>query len=57
MTLYYQYENNPRLANEYAAMLINDFPDNPIFQKWKGRIAAKMGDYGAASEIFRDILH
>lgn len=56
MTLYYQYEDNPRLADDYATMLVNDFPDNPIFQKWKGRIAAKMGDFGAASEIFKGIL-
>lgn len=56
MTLYYNYENNPYKADEYAEMLIKEFPDNPTFQRWKGRIAVKRGDYSAASKVFTGIL-
>ena len=55
-TLYYNYENNPRKAAEFAEMLYNEFPDNPVFQRWWGRIAVKRGDYASASQIFSDIL-
>jgi len=57
MTLYYLYENNPYKAYEYSEMLVQDFPDNPIFERWKGRIAAKKGDYVLASEIFKNVLN
>lgn len=57
MTLYFSYENNPYKAAGYAEMLTNEFPDNPVFQRWKGRIAAKKGDYILASSVFEDILN
>ncbi len=56
MTLYYSYENNPFKAAEYADMLTKEFPDNPTFQRWKGRIAVKKGDYVFASEVFKNIF-
>jgi len=56
VTLYYNYENNPFMADKYADMLRADFPDNPTFQRWKGRIAAKMGNYASASLVFKDLL-
>lgn len=56
MTLYYSYENNPWEADKYAKQLIDDFPDNPVFQRWEGRIAAKKGDYLNASLIFKNVL-
>lgn len=56
MTLYYTYENNPFKAEEYANMLTEDFPNNPIFEKWKGRIAIKRGDYFLGSNVFASIL-
>ena len=56
MTLYFYFENNPIKAGEYANMLTKDFPDNPIFERWSGRIAAKKGDYFNASKIFSDVL-
>jgi tetratricopeptide (TPR) repeat protein len=57
MTLYYQYENNPWEADKYADTLVSAFPDNPTFQRWQGRIAAKRGDTGKASEIFKNVLN
>jgi len=56
MTLYYNYENNPNKAAEYSELLTKEFPDNPTFQRWKGRIAAKKGDFTSAAEVFRNIL-
>jgi hypothetical protein len=56
MTLYYNNENNLYEADKYADLLVNDFPDNPTFQRWKGRIAIKRGDYALASTVFTDIL-
>ena len=56
MTLYFNYENNAYKADEYAELLTKEFPDNPIFQRWKGRIDAKKGDYAAASIIFQNAI-
>ena len=56
MTLYYNYENNPFKAYEYASMLNDEFPDNPVFERWKGRIAARKGDYAGSAQIFKDVL-
>lgn len=56
MTLYYQFENNPYKADEFAKMLNEDFPDNPNFERWRGRISVKRGDYYMASDIFKDVM-
>lgn len=56
MTLYYRYENNAMAADDYAKLLIDDFPDNPVFEKWRGRIAVRKGDYILADSIFNDVL-
>jgi tetratricopeptide (TPR) repeat protein len=56
MTLYFNYENNAYQADEYAQMLTKEFPDNPVFERWKGRIEAKKGNYAAASLIFKNII-
>jgi len=56
MTLYYQFENNPTKADEYAKLLWDDFPDNPHFERWRGRISVKRGDYYFASDVFNDVL-
>ncbi len=56
LTLYYRYENNLLLADDYAKMLTDDFPDNPSFEKWRGRIAVRRGDYQLVDSIFSSIL-
>ena len=56
MTLYYNYENNPYKAFEYAKALSDEFPDNPVFERWEGRIEARKGDYVNSSAIFKDVL-
>ena len=57
MSLYYIHEDNPYEAVNYARMLTKDFPDNPVFERWLGRIYAKRGNFARASEIFKDVLH
>lgn len=55
MNLYYQFEDNNKNALVYAEPLHEKFPDNPIFQKYVGRIFVKMGNYNKASVYFKDI--
>jgi len=56
-TLYFSYENDPYKADEWCKKLTTEFPDNPVFERWRGRIAAKMGDYYTANLIFTDVLN
>jgi tetratricopeptide (TPR) repeat protein len=56
MTLYYRYENNLIIADNYAKLLIDDFPDNPVFEKWRGRISVRLGNTNLADSIFNDVL-
>ncbi|MFZ2324656.1 MAG: tetratricopeptide repeat protein [Ignavibacteriaceae bacterium] len=57
MTSYYRYENNPMVADDYAKLLSDDFPDNPVFERWRGRIAIKRGHSVIADSIFKDVLN
>ena len=54
-TLYYNYENNPEEADKWARMLFKDFPDNPVFERWEGRISAKLGNYFRSASIFQNV--
>jgi tetratricopeptide (TPR) repeat protein len=56
MTLYYRYENNAIIADSYAKLLLDDFPDNPVFERWRGRITIKKGDFYLADSLFRNVL-
>ncbi len=56
MSIYFNYEDNPYEANIWAKILTKDFPDNPVFERWRGRIDAKRGNYFAADTVFKDIM-
>ncbi|WP_304130436.1 lipopolysaccharide assembly protein LapB [Ignavibacterium album] len=56
MTIYYRYESNPWQAEEFAKMLVDDFPDNPTFQRWLGRIYVRQGKLQLADSLFKDVL-
>ncbi len=56
MNLYYQFENDTESAEYYAKMLTNSFPNNPIFERWRGRIAVKRGDWVTADSVFKNVL-
>ncbi len=56
MTIYSNYENNPYKADEYANMLLQSFPKNPVFIRWKGRVSVQKGATQEYYGLFRDIL-
>ncbi|MCA2005522.1 MAG: hypothetical protein LDL01_06960, partial [Ignavibacterium sp.] len=52
----FRYESNPWQAEEFARMLVEDFPDNPTFQRWLGRIYVRQGKMQLADSVFKDVL-
>lgn len=56
MTIYYRYEYNSVKAEEFAKMLVEDFPDNPSLQRWLGRIYVRQGKMNLADSLFKDVL-
>ena len=56
MTLYFRYENNADSAEVYSKLLNDDFPDNPVFERWRGRIAVRHNKLALADSIFKDVL-
>lgn len=54
--IYYQYEKNSKKALEIINSLLSKFPDNPAFQKYKGRILVNMKNYSEAKIVYNDIL-
>ena len=56
MTLNFQYEENYAEALKYGKMLIEQFPDNPQFERYYGAIYVRKNDYTSAVKIFRDVL-
>jgi TolA-binding protein len=57
MTLYFTYENDSYRAGEFGKLLATDFPDNPVFERWMGRIAARKGDNLSCASVFQDVLN
>ncbi|MFO7524457.1 MAG: tetratricopeptide repeat protein [Ignavibacteriaceae bacterium] len=56
MTLYYRYENNYSSAGEFAGILLKEFPDNPVFQRWLGRISVRRNNWLLADSLFKDVI-
>ena len=56
MNLYYQFEKDWESAQHYAEMLTRSFPNNPIFEGWRGRIAVKKSDWAMADSVFKNVL-
>lgn len=56
MNIFYYYEENFEGAEKYAKMLNGDFPDNPSFERWLGRIYARRGKSKISSSVFADVL-
>ena len=56
MTLYYNFEKDWESAQHYSEMLTSSFPNNPVFERWRGRIAVKKGDWITADSIFKNVL-
>lgn len=56
MTLFFNYESNYEEAKKYADNLTSIFPRNPSFQRWLGRIYARLGDWKNADSVFGNYL-
>jgi hypothetical protein len=56
MTLFFNYEKNYYEAKKYADNLTSLFPKNPSFQRWLGRIYARLGDWKNADSVFSNYL-
>jgi tetratricopeptide (TPR) repeat protein len=56
LSSYYKFEENMFEAKKWADRLLKDFPNNPTFEKYLGRIYVKMGSYIKASPVFEDIF-
>jgi tetratricopeptide (TPR) repeat protein len=57
MTLYSNYEKDNVSAGFYSDQLNKSFPDNSVFERWKGRIAVKRGEWRVADSVFKKILN
>lgn len=54
-TLYFLYEEDYETALKYAGMLVKQFPDNPIFERYLGRIQIKIGGYLSAVSFWKSM--
>jgi tetratricopeptide (TPR) repeat protein len=55
MQVYYSNENKPSSALTYARKLLGEFPDNPVFHRYLGRIYIKLGNWERAAQVFGEI--
>lgn len=53
--LYYNYENNPSTALQYAQRLFTKFPRNPVFHRYVGRCNVKLSNWSRVNEVFPEI--
>ncbi|HKI79685.1 MAG TPA: tetratricopeptide repeat protein [Ignavibacteriaceae bacterium] len=56
MGIYYQFENKPTMAQKFAEKLNQEFPDNPVFERWLGRIFAKESNWSVAAGVFKNVI-
>ncbi len=55
MQVYYGAENKPSSALTYARKLLGEFPSNPVFHRYLGRIYIKLGNWQRAAQVFGNI--
>ena len=55
--IYYQYEHNYNAALSIINELCFSFPNNPAFQKYKGRILNAKKNYTESEKLYKDILN
>ena len=56
MTIFFSFENDSDNTIKYLELLLKDFPDNPIFERYYGAALYKKQDYTKAESVFRNIL-
>ena len=57
VTFYYYFEDDLQQAEIYAKQLFASFPYNPVFERWRGRIAVRKGEWTLADSVFKDVLN
>jgi tetratricopeptide (TPR) repeat protein len=57
VTFFYYFENDMQSAEIYAKQLVSSFLDNPVFERWRGRIAVRKGEWALADSVFKDVLN
>ena len=57
VTFFYYFEKDMNSAELYAQQLVDSFPNNPVFERWHGRIAYRKKEITLADSIFKDILN
>lgn len=57
VTFFYYFENDANSAELYTKQLVELFPDNPVFERWRGRIAVKKAEWETVDKIFRNVLN
>ena len=57
ITFFYYFENDLDQAEVYATQLFASFPNNPVFERWRGRIAVRKGEWKLVASVFNDVLN
>ncbi len=57
LQIYYGFEKQYDSAMVYVKKLLSYFPNNPVFESYKGRIYAHKGDWKTTADIFRIIYN
>lgn len=55
--LTFQFEEQMEESRKWGKILLTDFPNNPVFQRYYGLTFVKENNYSEASKIFRDIYN
>lgn len=55
-TLYYSFEENYFLAQQYTEKLVEQYPDNPRFHSMLGRVLYKRNLIDNSVDVFKDVL-
>ena len=56
LQVHYSLENKPSIALRYARKLHDQFPENPVFHRYLGRVYVKLGNWKKAAPVFAEIV-
>lgn len=57
LTLNFQFEENLDETLRWAQILLHDYPNNPMFQKYYALVFTKRNDYFTSAKTFRDVYN
>lgn len=56
LQIYHLYENDFSKSREYVRYLRNQYPDNPFFHAFEGRVFARWGRWDRARSVYSEVL-